>query len=58
MAIPRRSTFKGRWIAAKRKLREYAMVVRALTHKSHPVLVQIIPTRFCNLSCAYCYEYV
>ena len=23
MAIPRRSTFKGRWIAAKRKLREY-----------------------------------
>ena len=57
MAIPRRSTFKGRWIAAKRKLREYAMVVRALTHKSHPVLVQIIPTRFCNLSCAYCNEY-
>ena len=33
------------------------MVVRALADTSHPVLVQIIPTRFCNLSCAYCNEY-
>ena len=33
------------------------MVARALAHTSHPVLVQIIPTRFCNLSCAYCNEY-
>ena len=57
MAIPRRSTLRGRWIAATRKLREYWMVVRALAHTSHPVLVQIIPTRFCNLSCAYCNEY-
>ena len=57
MAIPRRSTIRGRWIAAKRKAREYAMVVRALADTSHPVLVQIIPTRFCNLSCAYCNEY-
>jgi len=57
MAIPRRSTLRGRWKAATRKIREYAMVVRALAHTSHPVLVQIIPTRFCNLSCAYCNEY-
>jgi MoaA/NifB/PqqE/SkfB family radical SAM enzyme len=57
MGIPRRSTLRGRWIAAKRKVREYAMVVRALVNTSHPVLVQIIPTRFCNLSCAYCNEY-
>src|ERR1700691_5630723 len=57
MAIPRRSTFRGRWIAARRKLREYWMVVWALAHKSHRVLVQIIPTRFCNLSCTYCNEY-
>ena len=57
MGISRRSTFKGRWVAARRKLREYWMVVWALAHKSHPVLVQIIPTRFCNLSCAYCNEY-
>ena len=57
MGTPRRSTIRGRWIAAKRKVREYAMVMRALAHTSHPVLVQIIPTRFCNLSCAYCNEY-
>jgi MoaA/NifB/PqqE/SkfB family radical SAM enzyme len=57
MAKPRRSTFKGRWKRATRKMREYAMVVRALADTSHPVLVQIIPTRFCNLSCAYCNEY-
>ena len=57
MGIPRRSTLRGRWIAAKRKVREYAMVARALADTSHPVLAQIIPTRFCNLSCAYCNEY-
>jgi MoaA/NifB/PqqE/SkfB family radical SAM enzyme len=33
------------------------MVVRALADTSHPVLVQIIPMRYCNLSCAYCNEY-
>ncbi len=48
---------RGRAIAAKRKVREYAMVARALADTSHPVLVQIIPTRFCNLSCAYCNVY-
>ena len=48
---------RGRAIAARRKVREYAMVARALADTSHPVLVQIIPTRFCNLSCAYCNEY-
>jgi MoaA/NifB/PqqE/SkfB family radical SAM enzyme len=57
MGIARRSTVRGRAIAAKRKVREYSMVVRALADTSHPVLVQIIPTRFCNLSCAYCNEY-
>ena len=57
MAKPRRSTLKGRWRRVTRKAREYAMVLRALADTSHPVLVQIIPTRFCNLSCAYCNEY-
>ncbi len=33
------------------------MVARALASTSHPVLAQIIPTRFCNLSCGYCNEY-
>ena len=33
------------------------MVVRALGSTNHPVLAQIIPMRFCNLSCGYCNEY-
>jgi MoaA/NifB/PqqE/SkfB family radical SAM enzyme len=57
MASQRRTTLRGRWIRAKRKAREYAMVARALASTSHPVLVQIIPNRFCNLSCSYCNEY-
>ena len=57
MAIPRRSTVRGRWLAATRKVRELRMVGWALAHTSHPVLAQIIPMRFCNLSCAYCNEY-
>lgn len=33
------------------------MVARAVRSTGHPVLAQIVPTRFCNLSCAYCNEY-
>jgi MoaA/NifB/PqqE/SkfB family radical SAM enzyme len=57
MAIPRKKTLHGRWKAATRKLRELAMVGRALAHTGHPVLAQIVPARFCNLSCSYCNEY-
>jgi MoaA/NifB/PqqE/SkfB family radical SAM enzyme len=57
MALPRKKTARGRWIAATRKVRELAMVARALVHTGHPVLAQIVPARFCNLSCAYCNEY-
>ena len=57
MAIPRRSTARGRWLAATRKVRELRMVTSALASTSHPVLAQIVPARFCNLSCAYCNEY-
>jgi MoaA/NifB/PqqE/SkfB family radical SAM enzyme len=38
-------------------MREYAMVARALASTAHPVLAQIVPARFCNLSCGYCNEY-
>ena len=48
---------RGRAIAARRKVREYAMVAQALASTSHPVLAQIVPARFCNLSCGYCNEY-
>jgi MoaA/NifB/PqqE/SkfB family radical SAM enzyme len=47
----------GRWTAATRKVRELTMVGRALVSTGHPVLVQIVPMRRCNLSCDYCNEY-
>jgi len=31
--------------------------VRGLVHTSHPLLVQIIPIRRCNIDCGYCNEY-
>src|SRR6266568_6471974 len=57
MAKFRRDTVRGRLVAAGRKAREYRMVARALATTGHPVLAQIVPARFCNLSCAYCNEY-
>ena len=57
MARQRRSTVHGRLKAATRKVREIALVGRALLFTDHPVMAQIIPMRFCNLSCAYCNEY-
>ncbi len=57
MATPRRATLRGRWLAASRKLRELRLVGWALASTSHPVMAQIIPMRYCNLSCAYCNEY-
>jgi len=57
MAIPRKYSTRGRLLAAFRKVREVALVGRALAFTGHPVMAQIIPMRFCNLSCAYCNEY-
>src|ERR1700683_2405044 len=57
MATARRSTVHGRAIAARRKVRELSMVARAPAFTSYPVLAQIVPARFCNLSCGYCNEY-
>jgi len=37
-----------------RSLREFA---RGLVHTAHPLLVQIVPIRRCNIDCAYCNEY-
>ena len=42
---------------AGRKLRSAREFVRGLTHTAHPLLVQIIPIRRCNIDCAYCNEY-
>jgi MoaA/NifB/PqqE/SkfB family radical SAM enzyme len=44
-------------VAASRKARSLREFVRGLTHTSHPLLVQIIPVRRCNIDCGYCNEY-
>jgi MoaA/NifB/PqqE/SkfB family radical SAM enzyme len=40
-----------------RKARSLREFVRGLTDTSHPLLVQIIPIRRCNIDCGYCNEY-
>ena len=39
------------------RARELRMIGRALLSTDHPILVHIIPTRRCNLSCTYCNEF-
>ena len=53
----RKQTAARRMKAASRKARELAIVGHALASTRHPVMAQIVPMRFCNLSCAYCNEY-
>src|SRR5579859_4444077 len=55
--MPRKMTVRGRRLAAQRKVRELALIGKALASTGHPVMAQIVPARFCNLSCAYCNEY-
>ncbi len=40
-----------------RKARSAREFVRGLAHTAHPLLVQIIPIRRCNIDCGYCNEY-
>src|ERR1700756_3185056 len=47
---------KSRIKAAARKLREIGIVGHAVASTHHVVMAQIVPMRFCNLSCAYCNE--
>lgn len=42
---------------ARRTLREVRMVGAAVLSTDHPILVQIVPIRRCNLACTYCNEY-
>ncbi len=52
-----RHPVRRRWKAATRRTRELAAVGHALLSTRHPVMAQIVPARFCNLSCTYCNEY-
>jgi MoaA/NifB/PqqE/SkfB family radical SAM enzyme len=40
-----------------RRFREARMLIKALRFPYQPVAVHLIPTRRCNLACAYCNEY-
>ena len=42
---------------ASRKFRSAREFLRGLAHTAHPLLVQIIPIRRCNIDCGYCNEY-
>ncbi|MCU1312418.1 MAG: Radical Pyruvate-formate lyase-activating enzyme like [Acidobacteriaceae bacterium] len=58
MPVPtHRSKLRVRVKAAARKARELGIVGHALASTRHVVMAQIVPMRFCNLSCAYCNEY-
>jgi MoaA/NifB/PqqE/SkfB family radical SAM enzyme len=57
MEVGRKQTLSRRLRAATRKAREVATVAHALASTDHVVMAQIVPMRFCNLSCAYCNEY-
>ena len=44
-------------LSASRKARSVREFARGLTGTAHPLLVQIIPIRRCNIDCGYCNEY-
>jgi Radical SAM superfamily len=47
-----------KWLARTgRTLRAAAKFTRGLVNTEHPLLVQIIPIRRCNIDCGYCNEY-
>jgi MoaA/NifB/PqqE/SkfB family radical SAM enzyme len=43
--------------SVSRKARSAREFARGLVHTAHPLLVQIIPIRRCNIDCGYCNEY-
>src|SRR5207247_19492 len=44
-------------VTASRKMRSLREFARGLVDTAHPLLVQIIPIRRCNIDCGYCNEY-
>ncbi len=50
-------SLRRRLRSADRRLREARMFARAMVSKHHPILVQIVPIRRCNLACTYCNEF-
>ncbi len=53
----KRDTLRGRFIFARRRVRELWLVGKALLSTRHTVQAHIIPIRRCNLACTYCNEF-
>jgi MoaA/NifB/PqqE/SkfB family radical SAM enzyme len=53
----RNQSLREKYIAARRRVRELAMIAKGIVSTDHPVMAHIVPIRRCNLSCAYCNEY-
>ena len=52
-----RTKIRRRLRFIRTRVRELRMIAKGLLSTRHPILAHIIPTRRCNLSCAYCNEY-
>lgn len=53
----RKKDIRRKLIAARRRVRELAMIAKGIVSTDHPVMAHIVPIRRCNLSCSYCNEY-
>lgn len=53
----RSAMLKRKARSIRRQIRQAQVFAKAMKSTRHPVLVHIIPTRRCNLLCAYCNEY-
>src|SRR5262249_23286371 len=53
----RLARFKRKLRAVPRRVREARMFAQAMRSAQHPILAHIIPTRRCNLACAYCKQF-
>ena len=52
-----RTKLRRKLLNLHRGVREARMIFKALVDTDHPVLAHVIPTRRCNIACAYCNEY-
>ncbi len=57
LSIGFRARVRRKLLGLQRASREARMILKALADKDHPVLAHLIPTRRCNIACAYCNEY-
>ena len=55
--LPLQTRARRKMLGLQRGLREARMIAKALVDTDHPVLAHMIPTRRCNIACAYCNEY-